>query len=96
MPKTMPGRTARRGFGTEQPMKNIKAVRAAAILVVLVAGAAPGHDGPKAKRKPNDHHLRGYQRRQYPVEPHGLPPALDRRDPSRPGGLDPTFYPPPT
>jgi hypothetical protein len=27
---------------------------------------------------------------------HAVPRTLDRRDPSRPGGLDPSFNPPPT
>jgi hypothetical protein len=65
-----------------------------AIVVVPAVGVAPAfaHHGSKAK-----HH--GGRHQTYravgapPAVSYSVPPALDRRDPTRPGGLDPSFNP---
>jgi hypothetical protein len=64
------------------------------ILSVVLVAPAFAHRGSKTT-----HHGGGDHRHHHrpvitaPSAPHSIPSALDRRDPSRPGGLDPSFNP---
>ena len=80
----------------------MKTIAAGAIIVFYLAAVdsvLAEHDFKNGVR-PKDrlgyyHRAREYRLQPYAV-PDGTPRPLDRRDPSRPGGLDPSFNPPPT
>jgi fermentation-respiration switch protein FrsA (DUF1100 family) len=67
-----------------------------AVLVVSAVVITPAfaHHGWKTKHHGGTHGHRHYRAVSAPPSaPYSVPPALDRRDPSRPGGLDPSFTP---
>ena len=69
-----------------------------AIVVLSVAVVTPAfahHDAKTGHHAGGRHHHYHHRRtaNAMPSAPHSIPSALDRRDPSRPGGLDPSFNP---
>ena len=79
-----------------------KMIVAVSLAALAFATAGPSLAGPglkhhaTPKHRPTYHHRIHEYRAQPDVAPYPLPHALDRRDPSRPGGLDPSFNPPRT
>jgi hypothetical protein len=69
-------------------------ILSAVIFSAVIATPAFAHYDSKT-----GHHAAGHHRHHHrsantmPSAPHSIPSALDRRDPSRPGGLDPSFNP---
>jgi hypothetical protein len=75
-----------------------KLMVAGAVVVFSAAIAEPvlARQPATPKPRPTYHHPVHEYRAQPDLTPYPLPHALDRRDPSRPGGLDPSFNPPRT
>jgi len=73
-------------------------MRALGFVMIAFAGMTPtvAKHAPKptlTNRRPHNN----WNDRSYLGKPaYAAPPTLDRSDPSRPGGIDPSFSPPPT
>lgn len=79
----------------ERSLKKIM-VTAAVIVVSFAAGEpALARHGARPKHGLTHYHRAHEYRVQPYAVPHFTPGVLDRRDPSRPGGLDPSFHPTP-
>jgi hypothetical protein len=68
-----------------------KAPGAVVILSAVIVTPAFAHHDLKTVHHAGGHHHRPVNA--VPSVSHSIPSALDRRDPSRPGGLDPSFNP---
>jgi hypothetical protein len=64
---------------------------------VIVTPAFAHYDSKTGHHAGGRHHHHHHQHHRstntMPSAPYSTPSALDRRDPSRPGGLDPSFNP---
>lgn len=65
------------------------------VSVVVVTPALSHHDSKTGHHAGGRHHHYHHHRsaNAMPSVRHSIPSALERRDPSRPGGLDPSFNP---
>ena len=76
-------------------MKKTK-MAAVALVFAITGPALAAHDVKSNHRLIHHHRVHGYVARPYDDVPLAAPRVLDHRDPTRPGGIDPSFNPPPT